>query len=50
MATLSRVAPELPAGDLREAVEYYEKKPGFRVAMSMPSRDYAIVEASGGRT
>jgi uncharacterized glyoxalase superfamily protein PhnB len=41
---LIRIAPELPASNLPEAIEYYKQKLGFRVAMDMPERDYAIVE------
>jgi uncharacterized glyoxalase superfamily protein PhnB len=44
MAKLSRIAPELPVSNLREAVEHYEQKLGFHVAMQMPQGDYAIVE------
>ena len=44
MTRLARVAPELPVSDLSSALEYYEQKLGFRVAMRMPSDDYAIVE------
>ena len=44
MATLFRVAPELPVSDLRKSIEYYEQKLGFHLAMQMPSGDYAIVE------
>jgi predicted enzyme related to lactoylglutathione lyase len=45
MAKLSRVAPELPAHDLRKAVAFYEQKLGFQVATWMPN--YAIVERDG---
>ncbi len=44
MATLSRIAPEIPVSDLREAIEYYQQRLGFRVAMENPRGDYAIVE------
>jgi uncharacterized glyoxalase superfamily protein PhnB len=44
MAQLTRIAPELPAADLPKAIQYYEGKLGFRVAMEMPNGDYAIVE------
>ncbi len=47
MPRLSRIAPELPAGNLRAALDFYEHKLGFRVAMEMPSGDYAIVERDG---
>jgi uncharacterized glyoxalase superfamily protein PhnB len=45
MARLLRVAPEMPAADLAAALEYYEQRMDFRVAMRMS--DYAIVERSG---
>ena len=44
MAKLSRIAPELPAANVRDAIEHYEQKLGFRVAMQMPQGDYAVVE------
>jgi uncharacterized glyoxalase superfamily protein PhnB len=44
MAKLSRIAPEIPVSNLRESIEYYEQKLGFRVVMEMPAGDYAIVE------
>jgi uncharacterized glyoxalase superfamily protein PhnB len=44
MARLCRIAPEIPVSNLREAIEYYERKLGFRIAMEMPAGDYAIVE------
>lgn len=47
MTKLSRIAPELPASNLHGAIEYYEQMLGFRVAMQMPSGDYAIVERDG---
>ena len=45
MAKLSRIAPEMPASDLASALEYYEQRMGFRLAMRMT--DYAIVERDG---
>jgi uncharacterized glyoxalase superfamily protein PhnB len=45
MARLLRVAPEIPATDLAAAVEHYEQRLGFSVAMRMA--DYAIVERDG---
>jgi uncharacterized glyoxalase superfamily protein PhnB len=42
VARLSRVAPEIPVSGLKEAIEFYEQKLGFRLAMRLP--DYAIVE------
>jgi uncharacterized glyoxalase superfamily protein PhnB len=47
MAKLSRIAPEIPVANLRQSIEYYEQKLGFRVVMEMSSRDYAIVERDG---
>src|SRR4051794_28502551 len=44
MARLSRVAPEIPVSNLREAIEYYEGRLGFRIATETPAGDYAIVE------
>jgi predicted enzyme related to lactoylglutathione lyase len=44
MVKLSRIAPELPVSNLKESVQYYEQKLGFRVAMEMPGGNYAIVE------
>ena len=44
MVRLSRIAPELPVSNLEEALEYYEQRLGFRVAMKMAGGDYAIVE------
>ena len=46
MARLSRVAPELPASNLREAIAFYEQL-GFSLAGQIPQRDYAIVERDG---
>lgn len=46
-ARLTRIAPELPAANLLDAIEYYEQKLGFEVAMRMPGGDYAIVERDG---
>jgi uncharacterized glyoxalase superfamily protein PhnB len=47
MAKLTRIAPELPATNLQNALEYYERRLGFRVAMEMPDGQYAIVERDG---
>jgi len=44
MVKLSRIAPELPASDLHASLNYYAQKLGFKVAMQMPDRSYAIVE------
>jgi uncharacterized glyoxalase superfamily protein PhnB len=47
MARLSRVAPELPALNLKSALSFYEHRLGFRVATLMPGGEYAIVERDG---
>ncbi len=47
MARLLRIAPELPAGNLKAALAFYEHKLGFRVATEMPGGEYAIVERDG---
>ena len=47
MATLSRIAPEIPVLSLPEALEYYQQKLGFSLTMQMPGGDYAIVERDG---
>lgn len=47
MSSLLRIAPELPAANLRRSLEYYEVKLGFETAMTMPGGDYAIVERDG---
>jgi catechol 2,3-dioxygenase-like lactoylglutathione lyase family enzyme len=44
MATLARIAPELPSDDLNKAVNYYEQKLGFKVVLRLPDNKYAIVE------
>jgi catechol 2,3-dioxygenase-like lactoylglutathione lyase family enzyme len=44
---LMRVAPELPVGNLDEALAYYRERLGFEVVMTMPDWDYAIVESDG---
>jgi len=46
MARLSRIAPELPAGNLAAAIAFYERL-GFSLAGMTPPRDYAIVERDG---
>jgi uncharacterized glyoxalase superfamily protein PhnB len=46
-ANPSRIAPEIPSGNLAAAIEYYERRLGFEVAMQMPDGDYAIVERDG---
>ena len=47
MATLARIAPELPSADLNKAVAYYKQKLGFEVALELPGNEYAIVERDG---
>lgn len=44
MARLERTAPELPSAKLDSALDYYEKKLGFKVALRFPGSEYAIVE------
>jgi catechol 2,3-dioxygenase-like lactoylglutathione lyase family enzyme len=44
MPRLSRIAPEIPVANLPRSTDYYAAKLGFRVAMEMPDRQYAIVE------
>ena len=44
MSRLLRIAPELPAVNLKAALAFYEHKLGFRVATEMPGGNYAIVE------
>lgn len=44
MPNLLRIAPELPVSDLKQSLDYYENKLGFRSVMTMPKGDYAIVE------
>ncbi len=44
MPTLTRIAPELPALNLQESIRYYVERLGFRLAMQLPSGDYAVVE------
>jgi len=44
MAKLSSVAPEVPAANLGEAIEYYVHKLGFRVISELPGGDYVIVK------
>jgi len=47
MVRLLRIAPELPAVNLKAALAFYEHKLGFRVAMLMPGGEYAIIERDG---
>jgi uncharacterized glyoxalase superfamily protein PhnB len=47
MTRLLRIAPELPASDLRGSIAWYESKLGFHLAMEMPGGDYAILERDG---
>ena len=44
-ARLSRLAPELPAADMRASIQYYVERLGFSLAMQMEG--YAIVERDG---
>ena len=47
MASLMRVAQELPVIDMNEALQHYERQLGFDIVMTMPRGDYAIVERDG---
>ena len=47
MARLLRIAPELPAVNLKSALSFYEPKLGFRVATLLPGGEYAIIERDG---
>jgi uncharacterized glyoxalase superfamily protein PhnB len=47
MPRLARIAPELPAANIEQAVHYYERKLGFEVAIRMLENEYAIVERDG---
>ncbi len=42
-----RIAPEMPAADLREAIAYYVERLGFELASAVPDGEYAIVERDG---
>jgi uncharacterized glyoxalase superfamily protein PhnB len=44
MRKLLRIAPEVPVADVRAAIEYYDRKLGFQLAMLMSDGNYAIVE------
>jgi uncharacterized glyoxalase superfamily protein PhnB len=44
MPQLTRIAPELPAADVDDAIRYYEQTLGFRVVDAFPDGDYAIVQ------
>ena len=44
-ARLLRLAPELPAADMRASIQYYVERLGFSLAMHMEG--YAIVERDG---
>jgi uncharacterized glyoxalase superfamily protein PhnB len=43
-ARLSRIAPELPAAGLKNAIEYYVRSLGFELAMHLEENGYAIME------
>ena len=47
MSRLLRIAPELPAVNLKAALAFYEHRLGFRVATQPPVGDYAVVERDG---
>lgn len=44
MPTMTRIAPEFPVSNLQAALDHYQQKLGFRIAMQMPGGDYSIVE------
>jgi len=41
---LTRIAPELPASNLRESIDYYQGKLGFHLAAEVPPGEYAVLE------
>jgi uncharacterized glyoxalase superfamily protein PhnB len=45
MATLLRIAPEVPVVDVRKSAAYYAEKLGFETVMAIA--DYAVVERDG---
>jgi len=47
MATLTRLAPELPATNLAASLAYYRDQLGFEIRTILPDRSYAIVERDG---
>jgi len=47
MATLIRLAPELPATSLAASLAYYRDQLGFEIKTILPDRSYAIVERDG---
>jgi len=47
MATLTRLAPELPATNLVASLAYYRDQLGFEIKTVLPDRSYAIVERDG---
>jgi uncharacterized glyoxalase superfamily protein PhnB len=47
MATLTRLAPELPAANLAASLAYYRDQLGFEIRTILPDRSYAIVERDG---
>jgi len=47
MATLTRLAPELPATCLAASLAYYRDQLGFEIKTVLPDRGYAIVERDG---
>ena len=47
MPSLMRVAPELQVKDMGASLRHYEEKLGFKVVMTLPDGEYAIVERDG---
>ena len=44
MIKITRIAPEMPVGNMAEAKAYYHDKLGFETVFEMPQGDYVIVE------
>jgi catechol 2,3-dioxygenase-like lactoylglutathione lyase family enzyme len=48
MPSLRRIAPALPVSNLRDSLDSYESKLGFRTVATMPEGDYAVIERDDG--
>ena len=44
MIKITRIAPEIPVGNMADAKAYYHEKLGFETVFEMPQGDYVIVE------
>jgi len=44
MPALRRIAPGLSVSILRDSLDYYESKLGFRTVMTMGEGNYAVIE------